>query len=189
MTSMPPTFWYGVGAAIIGSALSGLIAVGAAFLAAALARRHDRLQSARQACARLGVVAFDVMSDLLSYSRHDHLSLVRDRLGDLHKAYLVESAYFTDMRLAELVDDTVTWLRGEWEPALERTHHSLPEPFFDEVTGQQMQDISSLRRMAQTGADALSGLAAVLAVWQRDQVVETPPPFPQLPHSGAALRD
>lgn len=173
---LPADFWSGTGGAIIGSFLTGVVAVGAAFLAAWLTRRHDRQQDARHSASRLNTAVHDALTVILKYEVRNYPAVARDAISQLHRGFLIESAYMTEAKLVGQGAHILGWLRDAWTPAIEYTSEHLPKPRFNELTGSETQDLTPLRDIATEGAYALSNFGAMLNVWQMNgDVIEVRP--------------
>lgn len=173
-----PELWTGTGGAVVGAALNGLVAIGAAFLAAHLARRHDRQAQARQACGRLAQSVRDAMDEVLSYSDSRYSVRLVDAVKAVHMQHLGEMAYFTEPKLSEEVHRVVTWLSDVWIPAAQRAYANIPIGT-DPETGLEASDLRAVRALAKQAGDVLSALGAALTTWQLrgdlPSVVDLPP--------------
>jgi len=168
-------FWSGTGSAIVGAALSGVVAVGAAFLAAWLARRHDRLQQDHQAVARLSIVVYGVAEALGDYRRADYADFARQRVRALRRAVILEAPYLTESVLLEQVYASIAWMEDVWVPAL--------EGFLDEADQSAMDPelrLLNIQSLSLGGASVMGDLNLALGVWQASEHVSDVVSFPDL---------
>jgi hypothetical protein len=168
-------FWSGTGSAIVGAALSGVVAVGAAFLAAWLARRHDRLQQDHQAVARLSIVVYDVAEALGDYRRADYAEFARQRVRALRRAVILEAPYLTESVLLEQVYASIAWMEDVWVPALEGLLNDADRSAMDPEL--RLLNIQSL---SLGGASVMGDLNLALGVWQASEHVSDIVSFPDL---------
>jgi hypothetical protein len=161
--------------AIVGAALSGVVAVGAAFLAAWLARRHDRLQQDHQAVARLSIVVYDVAEALGDFRRADYADFARHRVRALRRAVILEAPYLTESELLVQVYASIAWMEDVWVPALEE--------MLDEADRSAMDPelrLLNIQSLALGGATVMGDLNLALGVWQASEHVSDVVSFPDL---------
>jgi hypothetical protein len=170
------SFWQGTGSAIVGAGLSGLVAVGAAFLAAWLARRHDRGQEARQAAARIDALAYEVWQDLVVIAdQDDYPTFAAYRIFELRRAIVRELAYLSEAAALYIqLKQIIAWVNEVWLPELRRTVIRLPPLGPDEDLDPRVEALSM------AGADAISEVNTALQVWLARGKVFDLEPFPDL---------
>src|SRR5262245_48531276 len=161
-------FWSGSGSALVGAVLAGAFAIGAAFLAARLARRHDELREARHAASRLAALASDFWYDLSDVYGRGSISEIqsfgKSRPFKLVRAFTIESPVLQDADVATACANVVDWLMGVWRPAVARLTPATPNTAV----------------VVEAGALAAMQLHIILSRWMiTDDLIEAKP-FPNL---------
>jgi hypothetical protein len=177
--------WDGWIGALIGAAAGGIFAVLAAIVAAAYAskktREDFRDQERRRAVGTVSGAVFDLIDAFTQIAPESvpraHLALV-----SFQKTYLPAFGALPQP-VRERLELVAVWLTDQWMPALESTAQrtiaeddGMGNVEFDQ---QALADFDALRTDV---AIVLGDLAHALIVWQIEDKLPDPRPFPQLPN-------